>query len=299
MLARRGTMWRMQDLLPWMAPWGVWSLYLLMLVAGAVHVWHGWFGHCFHDGPRCPSCGYDRTGIADSPCPECGREIRRPYEPFRSRRRRLWLVALGLLVAAALPSAAVTRRVREYGWDYYRRVGPVYWMFPTETVWSYRNGEYVVACVEDVAEGWANSRFVGDKLLISRGGATLLAAEDSDSICLEEEPAPGTDLNANGLPDVVIRFQSHGSGAYQTYRIFELAPAGLVKLADFDTRGEGPSATFVDEDEDGIYEIIADDWIYDSELGRSYPVPSILLWDGNQFTRRPHDTSSRADGDWQ
>lgn len=277
----------MQDLLPWMAPWGVWSLYGLMFFAGCVLLWTGWFAWRFHDYPKCPKCGYDRTGLPGPACPECGYAVTRPWEPYTSRRRRYSLLLLGLIVAVALPGIAVTRRVRQYGWEYYRRVGPVYWMFPTQTVWSYRNGDYVLVCVEDVAEGWANSRFVGDKLLIARGGVTLLAAKDTDSICLEEEPAPGTDLNANSLPDVVIRFQSHGSGAYQTYRIFELGPAGLVQLSEFYTKGEGPSATFVDEDDDGIYEIIADDWIYDSELGRSYPVPSILLWDGNQFTRRP------------
>ena len=83
---------------------------------------------------------------------------------------------LGATVALVLPAVAVARGVREFGWAYYRRVGPVYWMLPTDTVWSYRNGRYEVACIEDSASEAANARFCSPKLIIRCGGRIAVAA---------------------------------------------------------------------------------------------------------------------------
>jgi len=202
-------------------------------------------------------------------------------------------VLLGAIVAVVLPAIAVTRRVHDYGWAYYRRVGPVYWMFPTDTVWAYRIGRYQVTCIEDPAKYWAYSNFCGQKLIIRCAGRIVLE-DEGDFVRLEHDPVPGADLNANGLPDVVVRFDTFSSANYQKYRIYEFGRDGIATIAAFETRGEGTTARFVDADNDGIDEIDADDWVYDGTY--SHPVPSMLLWDGHQFTRRTVHTWRRP---WQ
>lgn len=284
----------MQDLLPWMAPWGVWSLYLLMLIAGCALAWQGWFARRFHDHPRCPKCAYDRRGLPSATCPECGYCVIRPWEPYTSRRRRYSLLLLGLLTAVSLPSVAVTRRVRQYGWEYYRRVGPVYWMFPTETEWVYRHGDFEIRCFSDPAHPWSNDQFSGQKLHITYRGETLLEEQSLFIELIEALPA-GTDLNANGYPDVVLVMHPGGNSTWHNYQIIELRERAIAKLADFGARGEGDTICFYDLDNDGILEVANSEWQWDGNTWQSSP--TVLVWDGNQFTRRPYYTCARPGSD--
>ena len=268
----------MQDLLPWMAPWSLWSLYAFLFFAGCVHIWHGWHGHRFHSTPRCPRCGYDRTGLPSDTCPECGRTPRDPGEAFRSRRRRYWLIALGLIVCTALPAVAVQRRVRQYGWQYYRRVGPAYWLFPTDTEWSYDIAGYRIDSISDPRD-WNGGRFIGEILRVRRRGVVYLREEDKDGTRIITNPAPGTDLNGNGIPDVIYGVWPGGHSAID-YTILELRPQEPVVIGTFSNY---PDIDFkVIPAGGGKWEIDAPLWHYDNDRGWS-STDSTVAWNGTRF----------------
>jgi hypothetical protein len=274
----------MQDLLPWMAPWGMWAIYALMGLAGVVLSASGWHGWRFHDTPRCPRCGYDRTGLPSETCPECGHVIPRPIDAFRSRRRRWSLMLLGLFVATALPALAVQRRVRQYGWEYYTRVGPAYAASPYEVEWSYDVAGYRIESIRDRRDLYEGSEFQGPVLRIRRGDAVLLRKEHLAWTYIVTTPAPGTDLNANGVPDVILG--TNGGGHDHTHwAIIELDRRRPHLLGDF---RNPPDVEFsvCDPDGDGVWHVNVPLWSYDEKTGWDC-VPSTVAWDGKRFAHRP------------
>ena len=104
----------MSDLIPWMAPYTGWGVMLAVAIVGLAIARRGRGGRWPDGAPHCLQCEYDLTGIASASCPECGRPVDDDKRLYR-RRRRWSLLLLGLAVAIALPTFAVTRRVNEYG----------------------------------------------------------------------------------------------------------------------------------------------------------------------------------------
>lgn len=139
----------MSDLVTWLAPYSGWAILLALAVLGGAITTYALFADRARHR-RCPRCGYDLSHSPTSVCSECGRTLRSERDGFRTRRR--WPLAfVGLLVAIALPTFVVQRRVRQYGWAYYTYVGPLYWLWPDETVgaWATRR---CVSC-RTVADG--------------------------------------------------------------------------------------------------------------------------------------------------
>lgn len=93
------------------------SLYALLalgvggLLSGAISLWFGLWPRRRGDVPHCRRCDYNLTGIESARCPECGSELSAETIVHGERRRRPWLIAVGLTaVAAGLASFALAAR---------------------------------------------------------------------------------------------------------------------------------------------------------------------------------------------
>lgn len=167
----------MSDLFPWYAPYTGWAVALLLMCVGAFLVALGLRHREIADRRVCPKCRYDLRATPASQCSECGYVLRSEAEARRLGRRP-WLVLLGVIVAAALPTWTVHHRVREYGWDYYTRLHPFYYFSPDLTLWSAKYNGYDCRIVEDRRRLYEGTRYYNRRLLISKHGRVVFTFDD-------------------------------------------------------------------------------------------------------------------------
>ena len=246
----------MADLIPMLAPWGGRALAAVMLLVGGWVAWRALRGDRAKP-PRCPTCGYDATGLPSNVCPECGHAVRR--EADRRRTRRHWRAAVvGVLVACAVPAWAVQRRVSAYGWDYYTYVGPIRWVSPTRAAQAFDVGDFRVEVRRDripwdpadpvlrvSGPGGADFTRAGWRMWIRAGGA-------GGPLLL--------DLNGNGFPEVLAETDPGGIHPNTSGLVVELNPqTGPRLLAEIDANAGG-GVTLRDVDADGTPEVLTRDW---------------------------------------
>jgi len=96
-------------------------------------------------------------------------------------------------------------------------------------------------------------------------------------------PPPGTDINGDGIPDVIVRYFSGGAHCCSEYAIFSLGKK--LKLLDV-LNGEHSDFEFKDLDGDGKYEAIGRDWTF-AYWGTAFagsPAPVVILrWKNGKY----------------
>ncbi len=128
----------MSDLIAWHAPWSGRLLVLLVVLLGLAAV--GWsYRRPSAARDRCRRCRYDLRGSSAERCPECGHR-RGAWTVRALRPERGIIFAIGLLLAIGLPGFVAGRRMREFGWNYYLRLEPLYSLDRFETIDSWRVG---------------------------------------------------------------------------------------------------------------------------------------------------------------
>lgn len=96
-------------------------------------------------------------------------------------------------------------------------------------------------------------------------------------------PAPGTDINGDGLPKLIVLQYSGGAHCCSSYKIFSLGKD--LKLIDT-IFGEHSYFNFKDLDGDGKYEAIGRDWVfaYWAESFAGSPAPEVILrWKNGKY----------------
>lgn len=96
-------------------------------------------------------------------------------------------------------------------------------------------------------------------------------------------PPPGTDINGDGIPDVIVSYFSGGAHCCFEYTVFslgrELKSLGVLN-------GEHSEFDFKDLDNDGKYEAIGRDWAF-AYWGSSFagsPAPKVILrWKNGRY----------------
>lgn len=272
----------MSDLMPWLAPWSGRLLALLLFTAGLAITYRALFRKSRDGRPRCPKCQYDLTGGVSPVCPECGYARIRRDRPGRPPRRYL-LALVGLVIAFALPTYVVQRRVRQYGWKYYTTYGPFYYFWPTKERQRFEIGEYVFTVAED-----RRPTYIATTRLAFRGSTVWEMTGDFYVDYGDREFGlkvdPGDDITGNGVPDLVAWNYSGGAHCCETFTIFELHPDGPRLLADIASGNS--SVDFEDLDDDGDLEAILrdDTFAYWNACYAASPMPRVVLsYNGSEY----------------
>lgn len=96
-------------------------------------------------------------------------------------------------------------------------------------------------------------------------------------------PPPGTDINGDGIPDVIVSYYSGGAHCCSEYAVFSLGRE--LKLLGV-LNGEHSNFEFKDLDNDGKYEAIGRDWTF-AYWGTSFaesPAPEVILrWKNGRY----------------
>jgi len=109
----------------------------------------------------------------------------------------------------------------------------------------------------------------------------LLPAESIMSIIMS--PPAGTDINADGIPEIIVRHFTEGAHCCYEYGIYSLG--STLELIDT-LQGEHSSFKFKDLDGDGKYEAIGKDWTfaYWNASFAGSPAPEIILrWKNGRY----------------
>ena len=174
-----------------------------------------------------------RTAITSTPC-RAGAVLR--------------LLLLGLAVAIALPTFAVTRRVNEYGWRYFLRYGPIYWLSPETRTEVFRQGDYRVCWYRDRRDP-ANPGF-----RVTYGGRTVFDMDGLDDYSGElyrDTLFPlGADITGTGHPN--FRLSSWLGENTAVHWVLELVDGGVDVV--FHEEG-GLDLDLVDANGDGVAEL--------------------------------------------
>lgn len=96
-------------------------------------------------------------------------------------------------------------------------------------------------------------------------------------------PPPGTDINGDGIPDVIVDYFSGGAHCCSQYAVFSLGKK--LKLLDV-LYGEHSDFEFKDLDSDGKYEAIGRDWTfaYWNTSFAGSPAPEVILrWKSGRY----------------
>ena len=104
-----------------------------------------------------------------------------------------------------------------------------------------------------------------------------------ETFAIVTNPAPGTDINGDGLPKIIVEEYSGGAHCCFSYKIFSLGKN--LKLIDT-LFGEHSYFNFKDLDGDGKYEAIGRDWAfaYWAESFVGSPAPEVILrWKNGKY----------------
>jgi hypothetical protein len=262
-----------------MAPWSGRLLTLAAVMFGLWIAQLGWRKR-HSETPHCPRCRYNLTGASSAACPECGYEPADRKAVHRLPRRR-WLIAVGLIVAMAMPAFVVQRRVRAFGWGYYLTLYPLYAVFPREHLIDvcFDHGIHVVV--------WRDRRSFlnrGDGIIVSSNGHTVWTA-GHEGYWTIGSPNTGKggqhqliDLDGNGSKELIVTSNHGGTGSDDHIRILSFNVArpvpwgvGRAKIVGF--------GDFVDVDGDGRYEFeyTSNYYRYRWTSGGGSPYPTVWL----------------------
>lgn len=99
---------------------------------------------------------------------------------------------------------------------------------------------------------------------------------EDGSIAIVTLPPPGTDINADGIPDIIFEYYSGGAHCCYEYRLYSLGKKLKVYASLYG--GDSPME-FKDIDEDGNIEVVGKDWTfaYWHECFAASPSPQIFL----------------------
>lgn len=272
----------MSDLILWGAPWtGRVLVACLMLLGVAVAWWGRRWSHraaarAAREGPLCNSCGYSLIGLADRTdlrCPECGRPHTTADKLPSPRWPKRWIVA-GLVVALVLPAWVVSRRVRVFGWEYYLRLYPMYALFQYRTLDRGHAADVSYWIGED-RRGPGYERFAK----VYRGRDLYFTGTDhswyvgpTDSLL----PAPGSDIDRDGVSDLVLMSFSGGAHCCETFYVLRLSnPPKVVFTFEAGLAG----ARFEDVDRDGKLDLITGDatFAYWRTPWVASPIPRVIF----------------------
>jgi hypothetical protein len=216
----------MSDLLPFLAPWSgrilTLAVFLSGLTACALFLRRGWRNRSAT--PACPACSYDLSATHTPLCPECGRSSTAPQRARGPRRTRAAIICF--LVALSLPTFVAQRRMRQYGWDYYLRLRPLYDLFPMKTVRHSSLGRGFDLRVTQ------NRRSIEYNEYLTVRGPGAPAVRHSEFRVLPPLN-PIEDLNADGYPDILIETHSGGAHCCSRTLIISLDPSGPRTIFDF------------------------------------------------------------------
>ena len=276
----------MSDLLPWMAPYSGWTVMTLLALLGLRVAARGLRRRPSRGpGGRCARCGYDLTGAPTLICSECG-HARQARAPSLHLRRRPGVVLLGLLLATALPAFVVQRRVRAYGWAYYLRVGPGYWLWPDEVRYEASSGSYRIRITRDRRGSFDGARYSGMRCTITRSGKTVWSANDwiidpgmsneADDGTADSQLGPFADIDRDGSPEFLCTGNGGGNSGATTLHIISLAPEGVREMLDHHPPGQTDNIHAArDLDEDGVLDFVALDHSFvffnTCHAGSAYP----------------------------
>jgi rubredoxin len=219
----------MSDLFPWYAPYTGWVVALLLMCLGTWLFVLGLRRREVPDRRVCPKCRYDLRATPGTQCSECGYVLKNETEA-RQLGRRTWLALLGLLVAISLPTWTVQHRVRAYGWDYYTRLYPFYWISPDLTLWAGNCNGYDISITED-RRRWCNgTRYENQRVVITRRGELKWSFE-AEHIDPGYQSYPGSrqvnlgpfvDLDGDGTSEFVCDSNEGGNSGWHLVHIFRL-----------------------------------------------------------------------------
>lgn len=108
-------------------------------------------------------------------------------------------------------------------------------------------------------------------------------ADSIGKLAIVMEPAPGTDINGDGVPEIIVNENTGEWHCCSTYAIFSLGKN--LKLIDL-LYGEHSYFNFKDLDGDGKYEAIGRDWIfaYWNTSFAGSPAPEVILrWKNGKY----------------
>ena len=275
----------MSDLLPWMAPYSGWTVMAAVALLGAALAARGLRRRPVA-GPagRCARCGYDLTGAPTLTCAECG-GVRRAGAPSVRFRRRPVLVVLGLALAVALPGFAVQRRVRVYGWAYYLRVGPGYWLSPDEVQYAAANGPYRIRITRDRRRLLGGARYDDTRCTITRGGRVVWSADDwrlepgMTNEATDGHPdaqlGPFADIDRDGTPEFLCTGSGGGNSGSTTLHVVSLGRDGVRPMLGHPRDGPDNIYAARDLDGDGTLDFVALDhsfaFLNTCHAGSAYP----------------------------
>lgn len=99
---------------------------------------------------------------------------------------------------------------------------------------------------------------------------------DDGSINIVTSPPPGTDINADGIPDIIVEYYSGGAHCCYEYALYSLGDKLNMYARLYG--GDSPME-FKDIDDDGDYEVVGKDWTfaYWHECFAASPAPQIIL----------------------
>lgn len=268
------------DLIPWLMPWSGRFLVGVCVAAGVVFAAWGLLRRRYRRG-SCARCGYALAGLGGRPCPECGCEPEtRAARPRPGRGR--W-VAVGLMVALALPAFVAQRRMRRHGWDYYLRLKPMYTLWPRKVVRRQRFGTVVLTTTMDRR---AEGLFGPDRVVARSGGRTIATVDEgyrAEAFPAFVDPygdkpnAPGVDLTGDGVGEVTMRAHSGGAHCCSTYVLIDPSVTPARVLLELGPSNAHPNA--VDFDADGVPEIeyLDDTFAYWNTCFACSPMPRVLF----------------------
>ncbi len=99
---------------------------------------------------------------------------------------------------------------------------------------------------------------------------------EDGNIAIVTSPPPGTDINADGIPDIIVEFYSGGAHCCYEYALYSLRDNLKVYATLYG--GDSP-LEFKDIDDDDNYEVVGKDWTfaYWHECFAASPAPEIIL----------------------
>ena len=224
----------------------------------------------------CSCCGYDRRGLGDRACPECGaRHTARGYRP-----RWALLVCAIMLGTPGLTWWLLREPVRKAWW----------WVrYPRWELVS--NLEVGPVEVRVFHGGRPDNQILGRRVEARKDGRLFFESESLCEVSLAggyRSPKPyHEDLTGDGVPELILEDYSGGAHCCTTWRIFDVSGKpvllDVIEWHDF-------HAGVVDCDGNGVFEIACADWrwtYWNASYVESPRPPIILGWDGSDFVPRP------------